>query len=82
MWWSADSRKLAFYRFDESLVPDYFLALHQTNLHSTLAADPAHDRVMICGSPTMLRDTVALLAARGFDEGSSSDPGDYVIERA
>jgi dipeptidyl-peptidase-4 len=23
MWWSPDSRKLAFYRFDESGVPDY-----------------------------------------------------------
>jgi dipeptidyl-peptidase-4 len=36
MWWSPDSRKLAFYRFDEHLVPDYFLALDQTRLHSTL----------------------------------------------
>lgn len=25
MWWSPDSRKLAFYRFDEKNVPDYFL---------------------------------------------------------
>ena len=44
--------------------------------------DPAEDRVMICGSPAMLRDTVAILEARGFQEGSSSEPGDYVIERA
>src|SRR6185436_16913593 len=27
--------------------------------------DPAHDRVMICGSPAMPADTVALLEARG-----------------
>ena len=46
------------------------------------ALDPAEDRVMICGSPAMLRDTVAILEARGFQEGSSSDAGDYVIERA
>jgi ferredoxin--NADP+ reductase len=46
------------------------------------ALDAAGDRVMICGSPTMLKDTVSLLEARGFDEGSSSSPGSYVIERA
>jgi ferredoxin/flavodoxin---NADP+ reductase len=46
------------------------------------ALDPAHDRVMICGSPAMLADTVALLEARGFEEGSSDGAGHYVIERA
>jgi len=44
--------------------------------------DPAHDRVMICGSPAMLADTVALLEARGFEEGGSDGKGHYVIERA
>lgn len=44
--------------------------------------DPTHDRVMICGSPAMLADTVALLEARGFGEGGSDGPGQYVIERA
>lgn len=44
--------------------------------------DPAHDRVMICGSPAMLADTVGLLEARGFEEGSSDGRGHYVIERA
>ena len=37
---------------------------------------------MICGSPRMLEDTVALLEARGFEEGSSHGPAHYVIERA
>ena len=37
---------------------------------------------MICGSPAMLKDLVHLLEARGFDEGSSDEPGHYVIERA
>jgi ferredoxin--NADP+ reductase len=46
------------------------------------ALDPAHDRVMICGSPSMLKDTVALLEARGFEEGSSDGQGSYVVERA
>lgn len=44
--------------------------------------DPDHDRVMICGSPPMLGDTVALLEARGFEEGGSDGAGHYVIERA
>jgi ferredoxin--NADP+ reductase len=43
---------------------------------------PAEDRVMICGSPSMLRDTVALLEAQGFGEGNSDARGHYVIERA
>jgi ferredoxin/flavodoxin---NADP+ reductase len=44
--------------------------------------DAEHDRVMICGSPAMLADTVALLEARGFREGSSDGAGHYVVERA
>lgn len=44
--------------------------------------DPAEDRVMICGSPAMLRDLKHLLERRGFAEGNTSVPGDYVIERA
>jgi ferredoxin/flavodoxin---NADP+ reductase len=42
----------------------------------------AEDRVMICGSPAMLRDLKTLLEARGFHEGNTSKPGDFVIERA
>ncbi|MGE5360176.1 MAG: DPP IV N-terminal domain-containing protein, partial [Bacteroidales bacterium] len=34
MWWSPDGRKLAYYRFDEKQVPDYFLQLDQTKLYS------------------------------------------------
>ncbi len=34
MWWSPDSAKIAYYRFDESQVPDYFLQLDQTKLYS------------------------------------------------
>ncbi len=44
--------------------------------------DPEHDRVMICGSPSMLKDLVSILAERGFTEGTSHTPGNYVIERA
>ncbi|MBC7770418.1 MAG: ferredoxin--NADP reductase [Phycisphaerales bacterium] len=44
--------------------------------------DSARDRVMICGSTEMLADTKALMLARGFQEGSTHEPGDFVIERA
>lgn len=44
--------------------------------------DPAHDRVMICGSPAMMVELKALLEARGFAEGSNSAPGHFVIEKA
>ena len=44
--------------------------------------DPAHDRAMICGSPGMLRDLKELLEGRGFTEGNTSTPGNFVIERA
>ena len=46
------------------------------------AINPAEDRVMICGSPEMLRDLKAMMEARGFEEGNTSTPGDFVIERA
>lgn len=44
--------------------------------------DPAHDRVMLCGSPSMLQEITAMLDARGFREGSHSEPGQYVVEKA
>ncbi|MHC8509923.1 MAG: ferredoxin--NADP reductase [Rhodospirillales bacterium] len=44
--------------------------------------NPETDRVMICGSAAMLKDTSALVEARGFAEGSNAAPGDYVIEKA
>jgi ferredoxin--NADP+ reductase len=44
--------------------------------------DVATDRVMICGSPHMLKDLKVMLEGRGFKEGNTSKPGDFVIERA
>lgn len=43
---------------------------------------PEEDRLMLCGSPQMLKDVVELLESRGFSEGSQSAPGHYVIEKA
>jgi dipeptidyl-peptidase-4 len=34
MWWSPDSTKVAYYRFDERQVPDYVLQLDQTQIQS------------------------------------------------
>ena len=44
--------------------------------------DPAVDRLMLCGGPSVLADLKVLLEARGYVEGSLSAPGDYVLERA
>jgi ferredoxin/flavodoxin---NADP+ reductase len=44
--------------------------------------DLAADRLMLCGSPSMLADLRALLDQRGFVEGSHAEPGHFVIEKA
>ena len=44
--------------------------------------DPEADRVMLCGSMDMIKETAALLDGYGMSEGSNNNPGDYVIERA
>ncbi len=44
--------------------------------------DRDQDRVMICGSPDMLRDLKNIFTTRGWNEGNMSEPGHFVIERA
>jgi ferredoxin--NADP+ reductase len=45
--------------------------------------DPEQDRVMICGSPGLLKDACAFLNTRGFILSPHiGEPGHYVIERA
>ena len=44
--------------------------------------DVENDRIMLCGSPGMLKDTQKILEDKGFVEGSSSTPGHFVIEKA
>ncbi len=41
-----------------------------------------NDRFMICGSPSMLKDTCRILNAWGFSESRKGHIGEYVIERA
>ncbi len=36
IWWSSNSLKVAYYGFDESKVPEYYLALDQTKVQSSL----------------------------------------------
>ncbi|WP_322031797.1 ferredoxin--NADP reductase [Paraburkholderia sp. J76] len=43
---------------------------------------PERDRIMLCGSTHMLRDTVELLEQAGLKEGSNNEPGHYVVEKA
>lgn len=44
--------------------------------------DPATDRLMLCGGPAVLADLKSLLLARGYEEGSIANPGDFVLEKA
>jgi ferredoxin/flavodoxin---NADP+ reductase len=40
------------------------------------------DRIMMCGSPGMLEELRQMFESRGFAEGSNSEPGHFVIEKA
>ncbi len=46
------------------------------------ALDIETDRIMMCGSPAMLEELRQMFEARGFAEGSNSEPGHFVIEKA
>ena len=43
---------------------------------------PNTDRIMLCGSMHMIKETAELLDTYGLKEGSNAEPGDYVLERA
>jgi ferredoxin--NADP+ reductase len=44
--------------------------------------DPAVDRLMLCGGPSVLADLKTQLEGMRFQEGSIANPGDYVLEKA
>jgi dipeptidyl-peptidase-4 len=54
IWWSPDSAKVAFYRFDESRVRDYYLAMNQAALQDTLDVE-AYPKA---GSPNPVPDVL------------------------
>jgi len=87
MWWSPDSKKIAYYRFDESKVPDYFLQLSQTKLQSAMdiepypkagVANPAVD-LFICDVETKKIVQVDVRDGKPFDD---SVVGHYVYRIA
>ncbi|HWK54847.1 MAG TPA: ferredoxin--NADP reductase, partial [Hyphomicrobiales bacterium] len=41
-----------------------------------------NDRFMLCGSPSMLKDTCRILDGLGYSEARNGNQGHYVIERA
>ena len=40
IWWSTNSRRVAFYRFDESQVPDYYTIWDESRIQNRLEAEP------------------------------------------
>lgn len=54
IWWSPDSRRVAFYRFDESGLQDYYLALDQTRTQSRMDVEP----YMKAGTPNPVVDVL------------------------
>ena len=48
----------------------------------TPALNPDTDRVMICGSLSMLDSCAELCEEAGLNEGANSKPGEYVVEKA
>lgn len=52
IWWSPDSTRVAYYRFDESQVKDFFLQMNQTAIQDTLDVE-AYPKA---GSPNPMAD--------------------------
>src|SRR3954471_4077895 len=77
MWWSPDGRQLAYYRFDERDVRDYYVALDQTRTHDTLDTEafPTAGRpnptvdLYIYDVDTRQSVRVDVRSGRGSDEG-------------
>ena len=59
--------------------------IHSGKLFSDIglaSLEAEHDRIMICGSPALVRDTRTLLSDRGFVEGNHGEPAQFVVEKA
>lgn len=64
-------------RITDSLKSDEFYS--KTGLSRLV---PENDRCMICGSLGFNEDLIAMLEEYGLKEGSNSEPGTYVVEKA
>ncbi len=84
MWWSPDDKKLAFYRFDESQVKDYFLGYDQTKIQDTLdqeaypKAGAPNPKVVLYVYDVATKTTVTI--GTDFDNGSAKELGEYVYD--
>jgi dipeptidyl-peptidase-4 len=76
MWWSPDSKKIAFYRFDESPTPDFYLELDQTKIQTRMdieaypkagAPNPIAD-IVIYDLATKRMTTVDVRDGKAFDD--------------
>ncbi len=61
IWWSPDSTKVGYYRFDESQVKDFFLQMNQTSVQDTVDIE-AYPKP---GSPNPIADIFVYDAAAG-----------------
>jgi len=84
IWWSPDSTKVAYYRFDESRVKDYYVAYDQLDIQDTLNAEPYPKAG--AENPTVgiyVYDLATKKTTRmdvHFDAGVGSDVGTYVYD--
>lgn len=84
MWFSPDAKKLAFYRFDESKVPDFYLTLDQGKIQDRLDVE-AYPKA---GAPNPvvdlfiydLKDRTTKQVDVRFDGGGGADLGYYVYD--
>ncbi|HNP18960.1 MAG TPA: DPP IV N-terminal domain-containing protein [Fulvivirga sp.] len=53
MWWSPDSKKIAFYRFKEKTVPKYYVLYNQTHIQDSLESE-AYPKVGVNNLPVDL----------------------------
>lgn len=84
IWWSTNGRKLAFYKFDESKVPDYFMALDQTKRQTTLDVEPftvaggVNPKVDLLIYDLESKQTITV-DARSGKEFNDDDTGHYIL---
>jgi dipeptidyl-peptidase 4 len=84
IWWSPNGRKLAFYKFDESSVPDYFMTVDQTKRQTALDVEP----FTTAGAPNPKVDLLiydlesqqtVTVDVRSGKEFNDDNPGHYVF---
>ena len=90
IWFSPDGRKVAFYRFDESKIPDYYVLLGEGKIQNELAVEaypkagapnPVVD-LLVYDRDTKTTTRVDVRAGAKDGDGSGDDLGHYVYEIA